>query len=445
MTNYKDVDGNAISKSAIEKRNNRKKIEAIKRRKRRRRNRRISIILSIIVILMISGFIYINSFLSKLNTNNLVGGIKPVSSTDPINILVMGMDIGDLENSENKAARRVDTFMVLNYNPNTEKLNIVSIPRDTLIEVDGYLASGEYQRYWKINAAYTLGGEEEVITHVSSLLDINVNYLVEVDYEAFRNVVDALGGVDMYIEQDMFYDDDSQNLHINFKGGETVHLDGKKAEEFIRWRQNNDGTGLANGDIDRIQNQQLFIKKLLDKVLSPSVIFKVPKILEAITENIDTNMPSKEMVSLGMKLIKLKSEDIIMSTLQGINENIYGQDLYVADKELNQDLINSLNTTIKENNIEDSSEIDKSSLNVLVLNGTETSGLASKVREDLLSLGYMNVDVDNATGVSESLIQLRNEELKDIIKNDLNINNFSKITSDEYSYYDMVILLGEDF
>ena len=112
MTNYKDVDGNAISKSAIEKRNNRKKIEAIKRRKRRRRNRRISIILSIIVILMISGFIYINSFLSKLNTNNLVGGVKPISSKEPINILVMGMDIGDLENSENKAARRVDTFIV---------------------------------------------------------------------------------------------------------------------------------------------------------------------------------------------------------------------------------------------------------------------------------------------------------------------------------------------
>lgn len=445
MSNYKDVDGNVRNKSAIEKRNNRKKIEAIKRRKRKRRNRRISIILSVIVILILSGFIYINSFLNKLNTNNLVGGVKPISSTDPINILVMGMDIGDLENLENKAARRVDTFIVVNYNPNTEKLNIVSIPRDTLIEVDGYLATGEYQRYWKINAAYTLGGEEEVITHVSSLLDIDINYLLEVDYEAFRSVVDALGGVDMYIEQDMFYDDDLQDLHINFKGGETVHLDGEKAEDFIRWRQNNDGTGLANGDIDRIENQQLFIKKLLDKALSPSVVFKIPKILDAITENIDTNMPSKEMLSLGLKLIKLKSEDIIMSTLQGINENIYGQYLYVAYKDLNQDLINSLNTTAKDSNIENNSQIDKTSLNVLVLNGTETSGLASRVREDLLSLGYINVDVDNATGVSESLIQLRNEDLKDIVKSELNINNFSEITSDEYSYYDMVILLGEDY
>ena len=150
MSNYKDVDGDMRNKSAIEKRNNKKKIEAIKRRKRKRRNIRISIILSIIVILILSGFIYINSFLNKLNTNNLVGGVKPISSTDPINILVMGMDIGDLENLENKAARRVDTFIVVNYNPNTEKLNIVSIPRDTLIEVDGYLATGEYQRYWKI-------------------------------------------------------------------------------------------------------------------------------------------------------------------------------------------------------------------------------------------------------------------------------------------------------
>ena len=65
----------------------------------------------------------------------------------------------------------------------------------------------------------------------------------------------------MYIERDMDYDDDAQDLHINFKAGETVHLDGKKAEEFFRWRKNNDGTGFADGDLGRIRNQQAFIER----------------------------------------------------------------------------------------------------------------------------------------------------------------------------------------
>ena len=163
------------------------------------------------------------------------------------------MDIGDVDIQGNKGIRRSDSIMVFNYNPNTKKAHIVSIPRDTLIEVDAYLDTGEYKKYWKINSAYVLGGEEEVITHVESLLDIDINYIVEIDYNAFRSVVDAIGGVEMTIEQDMFYDDDAQDLHINFKAGETVLLDGKKAEEFFRWRQNNDGTGLANGDLDKLR------------------------------------------------------------------------------------------------------------------------------------------------------------------------------------------------
>lgn len=445
MANYQDLNGNQRNNAAIEKRNNRKKLEAIKRKKRRKRKKRIGVILSILVILILSLFLYINSFLNKINTNNLVGGEAPISSKDPINILLLGMDVGDVEYSENESARRSDSIMVVNYNPKTENANIVSIPRDTLIEVDAYLETGEYQKYWKINSAYTLGGEEEVITHVRSLLDIDINYIVEIDYEAFRSVVDALGGVDMYIEQDMYYDDDMQDLHINFTGGETVHLDGKKAEEFFRWRQNSDGTGLENGDIDRIKNQQLFIKKLIDKALSPSVVLKVPNILEAISKNIDTNMPSKEMVSLGLKVVKLKAEDIIMSTLNGVNEDIYGQSFYVTYKDLNQDLINSLNATSKDVKIQNTATIDKTNINVLVLNGTGIPGLAGSVREELLTLNYINVDVDNAMGVSKSSIQLNNKELEDVIKSELNIGKVTKITSDEYSDYDVVVLLGEDY
>ncbi len=88
----------------------------------------------------------------------------------------------------------------------------------------------------------------------------------------------------MYIEQDMNYDDPGQDLHIHFNKGETVHLDGKKAEEFFRWRKNNDGTGLANGDVDRIKNQQKFMNAVIDKVLSVSTITKIDSIAEILNK-----------------------------------------------------------------------------------------------------------------------------------------------------------------
>lgn len=426
-----------------EKIKRRKAIEA-KRKKRRRKNI-LKLIFTIFLLLIFSSGIYIYSFISGLKTNTLGEGTSPASSSDPINILVLGMDIGDTDNQTNKSIRRSDTIMVFNYNPNTKKVHIVSIPRDTLIEVDGYLDTGEYQRYWKINAAYALGGEEEIITHVESLLDININYVVEIDYNAFRSIVDAIGGVEMTIEQDMYYDDDEQDLHINFKAGETVLLDGQKAEEFFRWRKNNDGTGLVNGDLDRIKNQQLFMSKLLDKALSPTIVFKAPKILKAISDNVDTNIPANRLISLGMKVLGVDSSDIVMTTLQGEPEDIYGQSYIVAYKDYNTDLINALNSgdSSSTNNI---ASVDRGDLKVLVLNGTKIDGLASSARNNLLSLGYTNIEVGNTTtAVSKSEIQTDNKDLRELLKSDIDIEKFDKISKSEYKDYDVVILLGEDY
>ena len=423
-----------------------KRRRAIEARKKKRRRKRIVVsVITIFIALIFGGLFYAYSFISGLKTNNLGSGIPPASKNDSINVLVLGMDIGDADIEGNKGIRRSDSIMVLNYNPNTKKAHIVSIPRDTLIEVDAYLDTGEYQKYWKINAAYVLGGEEEVTTHVESLLDININYIVEVDYNAFRSIVDAVGGVEMTIEQDMFYDDDAQDLHINFKAGETVLLDGKKAEEFFRWRKNNDGSGLANGDLDRIKNQQLFISKLLDKVMSPSIVFKAPKILKAISENVETNISAKELVSLGMKIIRLKSSDIIMTTLQGEPQYIYGESFLVADKEYNMDLINSLSSE-NPSSASNITTIKREDLKVIVLNGTNISGLASTARDKLLARGYENVEVGNTTeAVNKSVIQTNNKDLKDLLKSDIDIEKIEKISGSEYKDYDIVILLGEDY
>ncbi len=438
-----DVGNNERRLLTKEERIKRRKVIEAKRRKRRRKRILFSVI-TLFFVLIFAGVIYSYSFISGLKTNTIGTGTAPASSSDPINILVLGMDIGDTDNQSNKSIRRSDTIMVFNYNPNTKKAHLVSIPRDTMIEVDAYLDTGEYQRYWKINSAYALGGEEEITTHIESLLNIDINYIVEVDYNAFRSIVDALGGVEMTIEQDMYYDDEAQDLHINFTAGETVLLDGKKAEEFFRWRQNNDGTGLANGDLDRIKNQQLFISKLVDKVLTPSIVFKVPKILEAISENVDTNMPANKLISLGMKMLRLKSSDIIMTTLKGEPENIYGQDFIVAYEDYNTDLINALNAD-SSSSADNITAIKREDLKILVLNGTKIEGLASSCRDKLKSLGYSNIEVDNTSAVNKSVIQTNDKELRELLKGDIDIEKFEKISESEYTNYDVVIFLGEDY
>ena len=201
----------------------------------------ISIFLTFTVFSIISGFIA----LMEVGSQSMPKASNP-SGNKPVNILLLGMDIGDPNQEDNKDIKRTDTIMVVNYNPETDKITTVSVPRDTLIQNNGNSV--------KINSAFAIGGYSRIKTEVEGLLNVNINYIVKVDYDAFVDIIDAIGGVKMKIERNMIYDDEGQNLHINFKAGETVKLDGQKAQEFFRWRKNNDGSGFANGDLDRIQN-----------------------------------------------------------------------------------------------------------------------------------------------------------------------------------------------
>ena len=211
----------------------------------------IALILTFIIYSVFSGA----GALFKIGSKTMPQGINP-SAGQPVNILLLGMDIGDPNQVDNQSIKRTDTIMVVNYNPSTDQIKVVSVPRDTLITNNG--------KNLKINAAYAVGGYPKIKTEVENLLGININYMVKIDYNAFVELIDALGGVTMEIDQNMIYDDEGQNLHINFKAGETVKMDGQKAQEFFRWRKNNDGSGLANGDLDRIKNQQKFISKVVD-------------------------------------------------------------------------------------------------------------------------------------------------------------------------------------
>lgn len=391
----------------------------------------IAFALTFIAVSTISGV----SALMKIGSKSMPSSID-VSSGDPVNILVLGMDIGDPKQVDNQSIKRTDTIMVLNYNPANNKLTVVSIPRDTLINVN--------DRNVKINAAYAIGGYPKIKAEAESLLNIKINYLVKIDYNAFREIIDALGGIEMKIERNMIYDDEGQNLHINFKAGETVNLDGKKAEEFFRWRKNNDGSGFANGDLDRIENQQKFISKVVDKFTSPFILFRIPGIMSALGDNIETNMSPFKVISYGLKFMNLKKENMTMAIAEGTPKTIHGESFLVFDKNQNKDIISSLSSAAVSKN--SSVNISKDDIKIKLLNGTKINGLAAKAMQQLKNAGYSKIDTGNTEVTEKSIILYSDSDKLKIVDQDLNIkNDDKKDTRTEYKDYDVIIILGKDY
>lgn len=387
----------------------------------------VALILTFIIVSIISGV----TALFKIGSKTMPQGISPSGTT--INILLLGMDIGDPNQVDNQSIKRTDTIMVLNYDSSTDKMKIVSIPRDTLITNNG--------KNLKINAAYAVGGYPKIKNEVESLLGIEINYMVKIDYNAFVEIIDALGGITMEIDQDMIYDDEGQNLHINFKAGETVKMDGQKAEEFFRWRKNNDGSGFANGDLDRINNQHKFISKVVDKCKSPFILFRTPKILSAVADNVETNMPSFKVLKYGFSFLTVNKDDISMVTAAGTPKMINGQSYLIFDKNANKGLLSSGAT--KNSNI---SNISKVNLKIKILNATKINGLAGKLKNEMKNYGYSKIDTGNIDLNNKSIILSNNNDVIKMLKSDLNIKNSEKKEDKpEYKDYDAVIVLGKDY
>jgi LCP family protein required for cell wall assembly len=391
----------------------------------------ISLIITFIIVSMLSGMYA----LVKIGSKSMPSS-TPISSNGAVNILVLGTDIGNAKQVDNESAKRTDTIMVLNYNLQNKSLRIVSIPRDMMINING--------KNLKVNAAYEVGGYPKIKSEVENLLEVNINYTVKIDYNAFREIIDAIGGIDMKIDRNMIYDDEGQNLHINFKAGETVHLDGKKAEEFFRWRKNNDGSGFANGDLDRIDNQHKFISKVVDKCTSPLILFRAPKILTALGDNVDTNMSSFEVLNYGLKFMNIKKQNVIMLTAEGIPKTIKGESFLVFDKNANKDLLSSLTSSTASENI--SANTSKDYIRIKILNGTKINGLAAKAMKQLNNAGYTKVDTGNCELIDKSTILANDGEKLKVIKQDINIKESDKKDNkSEYNDYDVIIILGKDY
>ena len=226
-----------------------------------------------------------------------------------------------------------DTNLLMALDAENGTINVVSLPRDTLLNVSWSVK--------KLNNAYHHGGISQTRTEVSRLLGIPVDYYVTVDLRAFVELVDAIDGVDFDIPVDMDYDDPEQDLHIHFKKGPR-HLTGQQALEVVRWRQNNDGTGYATADIGRIGTQQAFLMAAARQMLHISNWDKVRTYAEIFQEQVDTDLELANLIWLGEQALTAGSENITFHTLPGDGAGYYkGASYYVLDREAVLELVNT--------------------------------------------------------------------------------------------------------
>ena len=224
----------------------------------------------------------------------------------PITLLVMGIDrVLDVPEDSPKAfSGRSDTILLLRFDPSVRSLRLLSIPRDSRVRIPGY-------GYRKINVANVYGGGELASTVVSSSLnDVTVDGYLRVTTDAFKQLVDLVGGVEVFVPYPMSYRDVTQNLEIDLPAGKQT-LNGEQAEQFARFRK--DGFG----DIGRVQRQQVLLKALQNRVYNPVILARLPQAVKILQQNVDTNLSWSEIIALFNFVRGLEREDIQMVMLPG--------------------------------------------------------------------------------------------------------------------------------
>ncbi len=241
----------------------------------------------------------------------------------PVNILILGLDDEEV---------RSDVIILMNFKPEDAKLNILSIARDTRVYFKG--------KPWKINAMMAIGREKLVIDTVERYTGMPVHYYITLNFRGFREIVDTLGGVEFYVPFNMDYDDPAQNLHIHLKKGWQV-LDGRKAEQFVRYRKGNrNGQGYEDGDLGRIKAQQEFIKAFIKQKSSFKYISRVDEIFSILKKHMKTNIEIGDIVYYLDYIKGFNPENVEMFTLPGDSRYVDGISYFICDWEKARELIN---------------------------------------------------------------------------------------------------------
>ena len=249
---------------------------------------------------------------SQMGNQTEVGGdadeTPPLERRDLVyNVLLAATD---------KGGSRTDTMMVMSYDIPNQKVGVISVPRDTLVDRE----SGSPK------LVYGPGGVKQRVEDISDMLGVPIDYYIKVDVSGFIALVDYVDGIDFYVPCDMDYDDEFQDLYIHFKEG-MQHLDGQQAMEVARFRKNNDGSGYT--DVGRTETQQQLLVALAKKVLSWGNLTRINGFVEIFNEYVDTDLSLNDMLYFASQAIYLDpSTGVDTFTLEGDGNVTYRGNSY---------------------------------------------------------------------------------------------------------------------
>lgn len=330
----------------------------------------------------------------------------PQEKMKGMNILAFGLD-------DTTGVKRSDTIMVIHLDFEKNKTSILSIPRDTMVNIKGYGVT-------RINHAYPYGGTQLLVETVSNFIGLPIDYYFKIYTNGVADFIDHIGGVSLSVEKNMYYKDDAQNLEIDLKEG-TQSLSGTDALSYIRFRNDNEG------DIGRIRRQQHMVESMLKKLTSPAFILELPLLVRSIRNLIQTDMPINQMVTLAMKFNDAaRQKSVVKLTVPGaiVLENgmsFWKPDIVQLDQRIKNDLLGFGHQHSREQSTSPISENEKrqvlsrmdvsritdqmhaleddsfNGIKLEILNGFGTKGAANKAANLLKEMGFIIARVDNAS------------------------------------------------
>lgn len=321
-----------------------------------------------------------------INSENK-SNLSTTISDKKINVVILGTDADEIHS---------DVNIVVSFDTETGEASFVSVPRDTqvfmsesmMLEMQNsgrsdyiptkYGTKGEC----KLCELYAYAGPEKnneyVVQALESLLNVDIDHYIQINLNAFKEIVDAVGGVDMYVPMDMYWDmRDNGGPLINLKEGQQ-HLDGDKAEQLVRFRK-----GYAQQDVGRVSTQQDFIIALISKILdSENVIGDLTKTINAVYKYVTTDVSLGDCISYLKYIPLVDITKISMETIPGEAENMFIPDLeeikIMSDRVFRGIIQEPEETTAK----------DSKQYSIEVSNGGNIMGYAAKTQERLNGLGY---------------------------------------------------------
>lgn len=420
-----------------------------KRNKRNRKNKEKNKIwkkILLIIIIILAVFIGVFAYKTYKNGGGISGMLATAVGHDEntkknlkeIKVLIMGIST-DID------AELTDTIMVASYNPKTQRVNLLSIPRDTF--TGKYTSKATASQ--KMNALYNMRkNPEDTLNAVNKLTGLDIKYYALVRTEALIKLVDAIGGVQFDVPINMKYDDPSQKLHINLKAG-TQLIDGEKAEQLLRFRHNNNGTSYSveygDNDLGRMRTQREFIAATLKQTLKPSNIFKLGQILEIAQENIESNLEFSYIKNYIPYAVEFNTENLQTAALPGTTpdlKNTNNVSIFVVDEKETKKLVEEMFSDEEVN----SSNSTSSKAKIELLNGTGDKSKLESIKNLLEENGFEVTKTGETSSVSKTVISNKkniSNEILNEIKTTIGAGQISANNSST-SKVDVCIIIGKD-